>query len=66
MKDFIRGAWKAIAGGVYAAASAAGIVVADLDARAIAAAFVVGALGVYFAPANQKVVGIAARRREPL
>jgi hypothetical protein len=64
MKDFIRGAWKALAGGLYAAASAAGIVIADLDWRAIAGAFVVGALGVYFSPANK--AGGPAPEREPL
>lgn len=53
MRDLIRKTWKGLAGGLYSAASAAGIVVADLDWRAIAGAFAVGLVGVYFAPSNK-------------
>lgn len=60
MKDFVRGAWKALAGGLYSAATAAGIVLTDLDWRAIAGAFVVGVLGVYWSPSNKPA------EREPL
>lgn len=62
MMDFLRGARKALVGGLYSAASAAGIVVADLDWRAIIGAFVVGVLGVYFSPRNKPTT----REREPL
>lgn len=64
MKDFIRGAWKALAGGLYAAAASAGVVVADLDWRAIIGAFVVGVLGVYFSPSNKTAT--TTPEREPL
>jgi hypothetical protein len=59
---YIKSAWKAIVGGVYAAASAAGIIVADLDWQAIIGAFVVGLLGVYFSPRNVPI----EQEREPL
>lgn len=48
----LRSAKKAIAAGIAAAASAAGIVIADLNWPAIVGAFIVGIVGVYLAPAN--------------
>lgn len=56
MASFLKSAKKAIAGGIAAALAAAGIVAADLDWRAIFAAFVIGVLGVYFAPSNEEVI----------
>lgn len=53
MRSFVRSAWKAIAGGVSAAAAAAGITLSSLDWRELIAAFIIGALGVYFAPSNK-------------
>lgn len=59
---YVRAAWKGIAGGLTAAAAAAGIVVTDLEWQGIIGAFVVGLLGVYFAPRNVPV----EQEREPL
>jgi hypothetical protein len=54
MKAFLRKSKKAIASGLSGGASAAGIVVSDLDWRAIIGAVVFNALVVWWSPSNEE------------